>query len=127
MLQVADEFGEDPRLVRVADCLVPVLDQGLGADLAPRQVMQAHLLQLALVHGQRMLAGRPGQLIGDRQDRAKTLLAGHIEIRLHLRGLQLVRARLHLDQHSPQRCPALNLQDPSGRTFFSPLAKGTSM
>ena len=102
MLQVANELGEDPRLVRITDCLVPLLDQRLGADLAPRQMMQAHLPQLALVHGQRMLARRPGQLIGDRQDRVKTLFAGHVEISLHLRGLRLVRARLHLDQHSPQ-------------------------
>jgi hypothetical protein len=42
---------------------------GFDADLAPRQVMQAHLPQLPLIHGQRMLARRPGQLIGDRQDR----------------------------------------------------------
>lgn len=92
MLQVANELGEDPRLVRVTDCLVPLLDRGLGADLAPRQVMQAYLFQLPLVHGQRMLARRSGQLIGDRQDRVKTLLASHVEIRLHLRGPQFVRA-----------------------------------
>jgi len=92
MLQVADELGEDPRLIRVGYCLVPLLDQGFGADLASRQVMQADFPQLALVHGQRMLARRPGQLIGDRQDRVKTLLTGHVEIRLDLRGLQLVAA-----------------------------------
>ncbi len=110
MLQVADVLGQDLGLVRIAHDLIGLLDQRLRADLAPRQMVQADLPELALVDRQGMLARRPGQLVGNRQHGIEALVAGDVQIRLHLGGLQLVRAGLDFDQRGPGPRPALHLQ-----------------
>ena len=125
-VQVANELGQDPRLVRVADSPVPLLDQGLGADLAPRQMMQADLPQLALVDGQRMLAWRAGQWL----EIVRTALKPCSRATSRYDSTCAAFSSFvlsHLNQSRPQRRSALYLEDSVGRSFLSPLVNGTSM
>jgi hypothetical protein len=101
MLQVADQLAEDPGLIGVGNASVLLLHHRLGQHLAPRVVVQRHLLELALVNTGGVLTGDRWNLVGDRDQRVEALLAGNVEIGLQLFRTQQVCSSFDLDQRSP--------------------------
>jgi hypothetical protein len=84
VFEVADQLGEDPRLVRVGHRAVNPLDDRFGVDLAPRHVQQRHLAELLLVHGGWVFTGRGDEFVGNREHDVELVLARDIQIRFEL-------------------------------------------
>ncbi|MGH9281078.1 MAG: hypothetical protein ACRD12_23695 [Acidimicrobiales bacterium] len=127
MLEVADQLIEDPRLIRIGHTAMHLLHNRVGQHLGPGEVVESNFLELPLVDGGGMCPGHGRDLVRDGQDDVEALLPDDIEVRLQLRGVELVGARLHLHEATQVRDPRLMRMSPSGKTFLSPTVNGTSM
>ena len=78
LFDVADELGEQPRLVRVAHRVVGLLDQGLRVDTAPREVVQRNSACLSLVDGHGVHARSRRHLVANGDDGVVAAVAGDV-------------------------------------------------
>ena len=120
MFEVADELAEDPGLVGVGHAAVDLLHDGGGLHLGPREVVDGHLSELALVDGRRVDAWRRRQLVRDREQCVETFGPGHVEVVLELWPGKVVRLGLDLHEGDPDLRPARHADQAIGEDL--PLA-----
>jgi hypothetical protein len=101
VLEIANELAQNPCLVWISDATVNLLHDGFAEHLRPRQVMDGDPAELPFVDARRMCPREGRDLIGDREQRVKALLACHVEVRLELSSVKLIRRCLDLDKAHP--------------------------
>jgi len=101
MRQVADQLVQNPCLHGVCESSVAEDHLGFVENLCPRDMVQGNPFQLALVDLDGMFPRAGRDVVGQSDDRIKALVAGDVEVVLHLVSAQLAAARLGLYQRRP--------------------------
>jgi predicted phage-related endonuclease len=79
VVEVGDQLPKDPRLVRIGDPVMTMLDDRLGEDSPPRQVVQRHLARkFASVDIDRTVLWGRSDLIRDSQYAVESMLPSHV-------------------------------------------------
>lgn len=114
MVEIGDQFPENPSLVGVGDSAMAMVNDGLGEKAPPRQVLQLDGSQPPPVHVHRAVRRRSCDLVGDSQHRVEAMLARHVQIAVDLLSLQGRTPRLDLNQAAPAGLAALHHDRPVG-------------
>jgi hypothetical protein len=114
VIQVRNQFAKDPGLIRIRHAAMAMLENGLGDDPPPGQVVNGNPFELLPGDVEGQFTGARGDLVRDRDDAAEAMGARHVDVAAHLVASQGHAPGLHFYERAPTRTASFNHDCPVG-------------